>query len=143
MSLLLFFAGASTARPALGVPPAVHKGPGKRHRREVLEELLRQQSESGPFTRKRFNELLAKAEQAAQAATNKVQRKAIKAAIAEVELLPEHVPDLAPLIAAMEEMLAAVRVKKAIDAAKHAEAIARAYLEELERDEEEAIALLF
>ena len=116
--------------------------PGKRHKPEVFEELLRQQRESGPFTRAKFEELLARAAAKAKTAPTKV-RKAIKKAIAEAEIAPVQVYDPAPLMAALEVAIASRKALEIIAAAQHAEAIARAYLEELERDEEEAIALLF
>jgi len=119
--------------------------PGKRrrYRPEVLEELLRQQKESGPFTRERFEELIAQTKAKAETAKNKPLRKALRAVVEETDLIPEEIPPDPRLFLAMEAAVRATSVKYALDAARHAEAIVRAYWEEIERDDEEVFALLF
>jgi len=142
MSLLLFFAGASTGTTA---PTRVVGWPGKtrRYKPEVLEELLRQQRESGPFTRERFRELIAQAKQKADVVKNKPLRKALRAVVEEIELIPAEVSPPPEALLALEQSIQAPSIKYALDAARHAEAIARAYWEEIERDDEEVFALLF
>ena len=140
--LLLLFAGASTASPTPPTPTKVvgWVGGKRYHRTEDLERAL---DEQRGFNRQKFEELLTRATEKAKAAPAKV-RKAIKRAIAEAELVPvEAIVDPAPLLAALEAAISAQRVVEVIRQARHAEAIAAAYLAELEQDEEEAIALLF
>ncbi len=147
--LLLLFAGASTATPTPPTPTRVvgwpDTGVGKRryHRPEDLERALEEQREGSALTRRRFEELLARATAKAKTAPSKA-RKAIKRAVAEAELVPvEAIYDPAPLMAALEAAISAQRVVETIRQARHAEAIAAAWLAELERDEEEAFMLLF
>ena len=120
-------------------------GPGFRHDPKDLERRLEQQRQGGPFTRRRYDELLTKAAEVVAEAKNKAQRKALKRALESAKLVEIESPaiDPAPLLLAIEELVTAKRIKESIVAAKHAEAMARAYYEyELEQDEEEALVLL-
>ena len=120
-------------------------GPGFRHDPKDLERRLEQQRQGGPFTRKRYAALLTKAAEVVAEAKNKAQRKALKAALESAKLVDIESPaiDPAPLLLALEEVVTAKRIKESMQAARHAEAMARAYYEyELEQDEEEALVLL-
>lgn len=86
MSLLLFFAGASTGTTP-PTPARVVGWPGKRRRirQEVLEELLRQQDESGgPFTPRRYELLIGKLLDE-QGVKGKARRKIGRKIIAELQ----------------------------------------------------------
>lgn len=137
------FGVPTTARSrVVGWPDAA----GKRrryYRPEVLEELLRQQEESGPFTRQRYERLLERAAAKARATANKTARKAVGRAVAEAELVPiEAMPDPALLMATIEMAISAKKAREAIEYARHAETIAKAYREEIERDDAEVFELL-
>jgi len=117
-------------------------GTGFRHDPEELERRLARQR---GLSREQYAQLLEDIAAKAKEAKNKAQRKALKAALESAELVDIESPtiDPAPLLLALEEAARAKRIKEGTEAARHAEAIARAYYEyEFEQDEEEALVLL-
>jgi hypothetical protein len=110
-----------------------------RHDPEELERRIAAQRGFGP---QRYGELLEEAATKAREAENKAERKAIKKAITSAELVAtEELPPI--LLVAAEDLVRAKRVKESLEAARHMEALARAYYEyEMEQDEEEALMLL-
>lgn len=109
-----------------------------RHNPKELEKRTRKYGEEE--RRERLAELLAEAKQKSEEAKNKVQRKAINAAIVEAERTQEVDTSL---LLAMEDLIAFRKVREQILAARHAAMIARARYEyEMEQDEEEALMLL-
>jgi hypothetical protein len=142
-SLLAFWmGGASSPRShRLGWMP--EWGTGRfRHDPEELERRLARQR---GLSREQYAQLLEDITTKAKEAKNKAQRKALKAALESAKLVEIESPaiDPAPLLLALEEVATAKRIKESTEAARHAEAIARAYYEyEFEQDEEEALVLL-
>jgi hypothetical protein len=116
--------------------------PRFRHDPRELDRRIRAQRGFGP---QRYAQLLEEVATKAREAKNKAQRKALKAALESAKLvdIESQAIDPAPLLLAIEEVATIKRVKESLEAARHAEAMARAYYEfELEQDEEEALVLL-